>query len=326
MEEARVLTDEKEIVAAYKQLGSGIPKTFLAFYHGGLNAIITDPRLMCIHYFDRQVVRGYGVFDTINMFNNRLYLFEEHMSRWARSMKLARLCPPKTNDEIRRILFKMAEVVGASTLNFRYWCSRGGKDVDITTDDQEPTIFYCMAMKGRPVVIPKGMMNAYTVSTEVKGPLLAEMKSTNYLLNALAAEEAARKGGLAIMVTEDGYVTEGSVQAVAFVLRDGTFYSPPYYRALRSITQDKVLQLVEQHLIPSGVVKQISRVRMKLVELKSQAVEMMLLGGERIIPIKFWDTLLVSSAKGPVTERLMALLEADYSNPLATVGPSETKL
>lgn len=321
-----VLKKEGEILAALKKYGEGIPSNFVAFYHGGINSIITDPKLMCIHFFDRQVHRGYAVFDTCNMINRRLYLFDQHMDRFDNSMRLARLKRPKTAEEIMNIFFKIAAITGEKTLNFRYWCSRGAKDLDITTKNEEPTIFYCVAMKGRPVAVAKELMNAYTVNTEVKGPLLAKAKTTNYLLNCLAADEAAKKGGLAIMKTEDGYVTEGSVQAVAFVLKDKTFYAPPYIRALRSITQDRVLELVETHLVGNGWISKISREKMTVEDLKEQVEEMMLLGGERIIPIASWDDQVISKKKGPVTGKIMKLLQDDYSNSDVTINVPCTKL
>jgi branched-subunit amino acid aminotransferase/4-amino-4-deoxychorismate lyase len=326
MDKIGILRKEDEILAALKKYGEGIPSNFVAFYHGGLNSIITDTRLMCIHFFDRQVHRGYAVFDTCNMFNRKLYLFDQHMDRFDSSMRLAKLKRAKTAQDIKNILFKIAAITGEKTLNFRYWCSRGAKDLDITTKPEEPTIFYCVAMKGRPVVVAKEMMNAFTVNIEVKGPLLAKAKTTNYLLNCLAADEAAKKGGLAIMKTEDGYVTEGSVQAVAFVLKDKTFYAPPYERALQSITQDRVLELVETFLVGKGMISKISRERMTIEDLKDKVEEMMLLGGERIIPITRWDGQIISLKKGPVTEKIMKLLQDDYSNPEMTINVPNTKL
>ena len=177
MEEAKVLRGDEEILNAYKAYGAGTSSNFLAFYHGGLNAIIMDPKLMLIHFFDRQVHRGYAVFDTCNMFNRKIYLFEQHMARFHNSMKLANLKKPKTYQQILDIMFKIAALTGEKSLNFRYWCSRGSNNLDITTGVAEPTVFYCVAMKGRPVTVAKGMMNAYTVSTEVKGPFLAEIKN-----------------------------------------------------------------------------------------------------------------------------------------------------
>ena len=326
MEELKVLKTEEDIISSYKKFGEGIPSNFVAFYHGGLNSIILDKRFMMIHYFDRQVHRGYAVFDTCNMFNRRLYLFDQHMVRFSNSMKLAKLKKPKTSQEIRAIMQKIAALTGERSLNFRYWCSRGAKDLDVTTPPQEPTVFYLVAMKGRPVTIHKGMHNAYTTGTEIKGPLLAEMKSSNYLLNCLAADEAHAKGCLGIMVTEEGYVTEGTVQAVAFVLKDKTYYAPPYFRALRSITQDRVLELVENYLIKSGLVSGISRVKKTATDLKKEAVEMILLGGERIIPIKYWDDKVISETVGPVAIAIMKLLEEDYTNPDVTYEIHETKL
>lgn len=326
MEDIRILNGEQEILQAYKEFGNTFPKKFIAFYHGGLNAIITDTRLMCIHFFDKQVHRGYAIFDTLNLINNKLYLFDQHMSRFFNSIRLAKLRPAKTKNEIKKIFFKIAMNSGEKDLSFRYWCSRGGKDLDITTKESEPTIFYCIAIKGQAVTLPKGMSDAYTTSTEVKGKYLAQMKTTNYLLNCLAADEAAKKGGLGVMVTEDGYVTEGSVQGIACVLKDKSFYAPPYIRALRSITLDRVLYLVEKYLVSAGIVTGITRGKMKLGDLKEQVEEMMLMASERIVPVKSWDGVEISKEIGPVTEKILKLFEDDLQNPEVTIDVPTTKI
>eukprot|EP00826_Nyctotherus_ovalis_P004046 TRINITY_DN10838_c0_g4_i1.p1 TRINITY_DN10838_c0_g4~~TRINITY_DN10838_c0_g4_i1.p1 ORF type:complete len:327 (+),score=74.08 TRINITY_DN10838_c0_g4_i1:124-1104(+) len=326
MEKIQVLTREEEIISQYRKYGAKIPSNFVAFYHGGIDAIILERSLMLIHYFDRQVHRGYAVFDTCNMFNRKFYLFDQHMSRFNESMKLANLKPSKTPEQIHAIMSRIASLVGQRNLTFRYWCSRGAHNLDIVTSDEEPTVFYLIAMKGRPVTTEKGLLKAYTVDTEIKSPILAEMKTTNYLLNCLAADKAALKGGLGIMVTEDGYVTEGSVQAVGFVLRDGTYYAPPYYRALRSVTQDRVLELVAARLVKAGLVTRISRVKKTAKELKKEAVEMMLLGGEKVFPVGSWDGVVISDTVGPVTQAITKLLEEDYSNPDMTYEATITKL
>lgn len=52
----------------------------------------------------------------------------------------------------------------------------------------------------------------YTVNVPLKPPLLATIKSNNYLLNALVCEQAQEKGGfLGIQMDADGLITEGSI-------------------------------------------------------------------------------------------------------------------
>jgi hypothetical protein len=51
---------------------------------------------------------------------------------------------------------------------------------------------------------------AVTVGVPLKPPLLATMKSNNYLLNALVAMHAERKGAQLGVQTENGWITESA--------------------------------------------------------------------------------------------------------------------
>lgn len=325
MEDIRVLSNKEEIIAEYLKFGTQVPECFVAFYHGGLNAILLDRTLMLVHYFDRQVHRGYCVFDTLKMTNHRLYQFHQHMDRFTSSMAIAKLKPPKTPEQICEIIARIASATGESDLSFRFWCSRGALDCNITTPDEVPTVFYLAAIKGEAVPMKESLSKAFTVDIEIKSPLLASIKTTNYLLNCMAADQAAKKGGAGIMVTDDGYIVEAAVQSPSFVLKDGTYYTPPYVRALRSITQDRMLELVKTKLIPSGLITKISRDRKKVDELKNEALEMMLMGGDKITPIGSWDEKEFSNEVGPITKILMKLIAEDYTSPEASYKIQVTK-
>lgn len=318
MEKIKVLSDREEIITEYQKFGTQVPETFVAFYHGGLDAIILDRTLMLVHYFDSQVVRGYCVFDTCKMVNYRLYQFHQHMDRFMSSMEMSKLKRPKTREQICAIMARIASVTGEKSLNFRFWCSRGGLNCDIVTPDEVPTVFYLAAIKAELLSVNQSLNKAFTVDIEIKNPMLASIKSNNYLLNCMAAEQALKKGGIGIMVTEDGYVVEGPIQSVSFVLKDGTYYTPPYFRALRSITQDRMLELVKTQLIPSGKITKISRDKKKVDELKDEAVEMMLMGGDKIVSIRSWDEKVFSHEIGPITKILLKLISEDYTNPEAS--------
>ena len=218
-----------------------------------------------IHFFDRQVHRGYAVFDTCTMVDKRLYLFDKHMDRFFNSMMRTKLSPPCTKDQMKNLLSQIAVATGFGDLYFRLWCSRGGSQFNISAPDKDPTVFYIMALpKNRTFLCDEGIADAYTVSTEVKGDFLASVKTTNYLLNSMAADEAAKKKGEPVFVTEDGYVTEAAVDAITFITKDKTYYTPPCVRALRSITQERGLELAEKHLLSTGKIKKISRERKKI--------------------------------------------------------------
>lgn len=96
-------------------------------------------------------------------------------------------------------------------------------------------------------------MKVITASTRRNSPQCVDpqIKSLNYLNNILAKIEANRAGvPEAIMLTQDGYVTECTGDNI-FIVKDGELITPPVYLgALDGITRRTVMALAKDLGIP----------------------------------------------------------------------------
>jgi branched-subunit amino acid aminotransferase/4-amino-4-deoxychorismate lyase len=85
-----------------------------------------------------------------------------------------------------------------------------------------------------------------------KPALLANCKTTNYLLNCLrtqkAFELAKEKEYLGINKDSKGFITEASVSNVAFVFENDVFVTTPFEKILKGTTLSMVIDKIEKHL------------------------------------------------------------------------------
>jgi branched-chain amino acid aminotransferase len=132
----------------------------------------------------------------------------------------------------------------------------------------------------------------------------ARAKPTGVYLNSALARREAFDNGFdeAILLTERGYVSEGSAEHV-FLLRDGTLISPPSTEDnLDGITRRTLIALATEDLGLKFVERPIARTELYVAE------EMFLCGtGAEVTPVNSVDRRVVGTGGvGPVTQKLKA--------------------
>ena len=188
--------------------------------------------------------------------------------------------------------------------------SAGRGDFAVSPFNCTGSTFYCAVHEYKATKQTTGLSER-TVSIPLKPASLATTKTTNYLINALAAMEGQEKGGtLGLQCDEAGNVAECSIGSVAFVFKDGILRTPKLDKILRSTTLIRSSQLWKDGGVP------IKDFIFDDVPLKSvfEAVEIIGFGGGKVSPIVNIDGRSVGEGKpGPVFNRLNALLEKDAS-------------
>ncbi len=262
---------------------------------------------MMVPFVDKLVTHGYGVFDTLYVVDGFIYNLESHIRRFQDSLQKAGLKCPVPIPKLRKIVWQMAQTgKHLWETNIRFFCGRGPSDLEICTKSESTCSLYILALEGGLRKTPKHIEVA-TTTVPVKPDFLAEMKTTNYVINCRAFEEAfAQNGAHPIFVNENDEVTESSIAGLGFILNDGTFYSPEYKGLLRSTTIDRIIAYCQNELIPKGELKQVKRELMKVTELKEESVEMIMIGGDKIIGITKWDDKYFGSGMGPFAEKFLA--------------------
>lgn len=281
----------------------------LGFYTSQFDRIIKDEDLMVVPIYNRQVHRAHSVFDTVDVEGNKLILLDEHLARLEVSCKLVGIPLPLPMQTIREKIIDLASFCVTTynlenkPFNMRYWVSSGGENFGILPSGKP--VFYVAAFVC-PEENTKVLKKEYSIQTiEPKIGVLASSKTTNYLVNALFAMEANKKGGYyGVMTTKDGLVLEGPIMNVAFIWRNGDFVTPSFDRTLRGTTLIECMNFIREKLVPSGRVRRIVQRDVTLQEIYENAVEMMEIGGNIILPIGTFDDRVISTEVGPITKIL----------------------
>jgi len=203
-----------------------------------VNGRITDQEHAVISVFDHGFLYGEGIYETLRTYNGQPFLFERHMRRLRRSAEMLALSVPLTDAQIDE---RFRETMRAGGLG-------GGNDdapreayVRILVTRGIGELSYDPAACPTPsvVVIAKPHVNppreAFEKGVRVAlvpivrnhpGSVNPLIKSNNLLNNALAMQEAFRRGGFeGVMRNYRGELAE-CTQSNLFVVKNGAALTP----------------------------------------------------------------------------------------------------
>ncbi|KAM3575824.1 hypothetical protein VYU27_002310 [Nannochloropsis oceanica] len=288
---------------------------FLAFYSSVLGGIVEDPALMTVPMDEHMVHRGHAVFDTCNVSQGQCYGLGFHLDRLLRSAGLARIHPSYTKEELRQIILStVAASQQREGVFVRFWMTAGRGDFSVSSKETTGSGFFVMVhrYKSKEELKLQGIDEYVIQDIPLKNRLLASIKSTNYLTNALVCESAEGMGGcLGIQVDESGRLAESSIANIAILTPHGMLRTPPFEKVLAGTTVKRLWELAEERLKPQGIVRGVEYTHITLDELLS-ATEAYSLGGGSVLPIVRINGKNIGGGKpGPVFKELDDLLLCD---------------
>ena len=198
-----------------------------------VNGRISDEREAVISVFDHGFLYGEGIYETLRTYNGRPFLYDRHMRRLRNSAAMMALDIPFTDDQLAsqiRDTTAAANLDGAEAY-IRVLVTRG---VGELTYDIKATPTPSFVVIVKPLVEP----SAETYEQGVKVALVdivrnhpasvnPMIKSNNLLNQALAGQEAIRRGAFeGVMRNYRGELTECTT-ANLFVVQDGVAFTPP---------------------------------------------------------------------------------------------------
>jgi branched-chain amino acid aminotransferase len=272
-----------------------------------VNGRISADRDAAISVFDHGFLYGEGIYETLRTYNGRPFLYDRHMRRLRRSADMIVLDLPFTDEELAA---KIAETMAAAQLGgaeayIRVLVTRG---IGELTYDPRATPAPSVVIIVKPNVDPPA--EAFEKGVKVcLSPVMRNhpqsvnpmIKSNNLLNNALAMQEALRRGGTeAIMRNYRGELTE-CTQSNLFIVKDGTALTPPIEAGLLpGITREFVFEVGQD----AGV-----RVRDQVLhdtDLLSADECFLTSTTKEIVPIvQVDDRRIGSGVPGPVTKTLL---------------------
>lgn len=269
-----------------------------------------------VSVFDHGFLYGDGVFEGIRSYKGRVFQLEEHLKRLYESAKSIMLEIPLTREEFQEATLETLRRNDIQDGYIRIVVSRGKGDLGL--DPRKCPRASVIIIASKIAIFPPEFyehgLAVVTVATRRNNPDALDpcIKSLNYLNNILVKLEANRAGVLeAIMLNNQGLVTEGSGDNIFIVRRDKLITPPTYVGALEGITRRVVMELAEK----SGL--QTLEQPFTRHDLYT-AQECFLTGtAAEVIPVIEVDERVIGSGKpGPVTRQLIK----DFREECATTG------
>ena len=200
-----------------------------------VNGRITDQEHAVVSVFDHGFLYGEGVYETLRTYNGQPFLFERHMRRLRNSADMLTLSVPLTDAQIDG---RFRETMRAGGLGddaqheayVRILVTRGIGELSYDPATcPAPSIVVIAKPHVNPPreVFEKGVgVSLVPIVRNHPGSVSPLIKSNNLLNNALAMQEAFRRGGFeGVMRNYRGELAE-CTQSNLFIVKNGTALTP----------------------------------------------------------------------------------------------------
>lgn len=204
-----------------------------------------------VSLFDHGLLYGDGIFEGIRAYHGRVFKLKEHLTRLYESAHSILLKIGIPMEEMEKVVVETLRKNNLSDAYIRLVVTRGVGDLGLDPNNCPKATIFCIADQ-----IKLFAEELYENGLEVKtvairrtnfDSLSPRVKSLNYLNNVLAKIEASQAGVKeAIMLTQEGYVVEGTADNI-FILRKDALLTPPLSAGcLEGITRNAVIAVAKK--------------------------------------------------------------------------------
>ena len=220
-----------------------------------VNGRIVPASQASISVFDRGLVLGDGLFETLRARNGEPEFLDLHFQRLSKSARRLRLKLPMAKAELRRLIAVLCRRSRLDDAVVRMLLTRGRYFGGLSISPGVPPslVVTVMPVSGLPESIyTRGVKVAISkINKAAASGLDPGIKSTNYLANIFAKAEADQRGCYeAILLGPRGEIAELST-ASFFGVRQGVVVTPPIETGiLPGITRQVLLREMRRRKIP----------------------------------------------------------------------------
>jgi branched-chain amino acid aminotransferase len=255
--------------------------------------------------FDHGFLYGYGLFETIRAYGGSIFRLDRHLARLHHAAGTLGIAPRLTAFNLEKACYDVLKANNLAEARLRLTVSSGEGDITPNPDICRGITVFIVARKLVPLP-PESYERGYAAvlsswRRNSQSPL-SRLKSTCYLENVLARQEAVSAGANeALLLNERGFVAEGSTTNIFMADGEMLVTSSTESGALPGITREAVLELAQSMGI-MPVVRQV-----ELGELLRADEAFLTNSILEIMPLTRLDDKPIGSGKpGPLAQRLMS--------------------
>jgi D-alanine transaminase len=203
-----------------------------------------------VSVLDRGFIFGDGIYEVVPVYGGRLFRFDEHMARLARSLAKLRIPNPHPRDEwlrlSRQLVAATAEATGAADQLVYIQITRGVAPRDhVMPPGLVPTVFMMANPMKQATPEQRHAGVACTTARDFRWER-GDIKSISLLGNVLARQMSADHGAVETIMFRDGWLTEAAASNV-WIAHEGALLGPPKSdHVLEGIRVDLLRELCEE--------------------------------------------------------------------------------
>ena len=281
----------------------------LAFFEGKIVPLGEAKISVVTHAFNY----GTGVFEGIrgnwNDTEKQLYLFrvKEHYERLQRSCKMINIELSFTLQELEDLTIKLVKECGyKEDIYVRPLAYKSGNLVGLRVHDIPDDFLIYVVPFGNYLESDKGITCSFSSFLRVEDAMIPPSAKVTgmYVNNSLAKSEAVWRGfDEAIMLTRDGFISEGSGENI-FLVKGNILYTPPVTdHILEGLTRNTLIDLARKELKMEVLERRIPKSDVVVAD------EFFMTGtAAHVTPVLSVDGRDISDGEiGPVTAKLQKL-------------------
>jgi len=199
-----------------------------------------------VSVFDRGLLYGDGLFETMRAYRGCVFALDEHLSRLRQSADVLGIALPQRDWRGTLVELLRRNGLGAKDAWVRLNLTRGSAAPDILPPDGVlPTVFALVKPVASGFSDVQRVGARVTLLTYSRHGFMPEHKTLNYLPTILGKAAAARRGAYEGLFVRDGrYLMEGTSSSV-FLVRGNALQTPPVAGILPGVTRRVIQQLAE---------------------------------------------------------------------------------
>lgn len=262
-----------------------------------------------ISVFDRGLLYGDGLFETMRSYSGYVFRLDEHLRRLFASCKILGIRIPFTKKQLKEGIYKTLRKNGFSDAYIRLTVTRGQLEAGFDMHGAcVPNVFIITRLlKPYPArLYNKGVRAITTGIKQNESSPASYIKSLNYLDRILIKNDIKRdKVQEAILTNTKGYLTEG-ISSNIFLVKDNILMTPSLDSGiLQGITRGVVLEIAKKLKLKIKVNKILPKEIFKADEIfLSNSVK-------EIVPVVQVNKRRIASGQtGKVTKSIQKLYEA----------------
>jgi len=199
-----------------------------------------------VSVLDRGFIFGDGAYEVVPVYGGRLFRFDEHMARLARSLDKLRIANPYSRDEWLRHARALVAALPAQDQAVYLQVTRGVAMRDHVMPEGITSTVFMMTNPMKPPSAEQRHQGVACITARDFRWERGDIKSVSLLGNVLARQMSADRGALETIMFRDGWLTEASGSNV-WVVHEGAVLGPPRSEhVLEGIRYELLRELCEE--------------------------------------------------------------------------------